>query len=327
MKGGRSLPGEENGEEAFLEVEAVFGLLEDDGLWAIDNFVGDFDAAVGGEAVHDDGVTGGEFEQVGVDLVGGEDGEALGFFSFLTHADPGVGVDDVGILEDVAGFAGGGEIEIGGLAHHTIEEGGFEFEAGGRGDAEFNLEAGAGDHEGAGHVVAVADVGEGFSVEAAGAEVFFDGEEIGHGLAGVGVIGEAVDDGDGGELGEALEFIVLEDAGHDGVGHAGEDACDIGDGFAGAEADFGGGDVEGVSAHVVHGGFEGDAGAEGGFFEDAGEDFAGGDGVIASGGLELFFETFGDVEDVYEGLLGGVGDGDEVEFGHNFHHCSARKIK
>ena len=117
--------------------------------------------------------------------------------------------------------------------------------------------------------------------------------------------------------GEVFEFLVFEDAGHDAVDHAGEDAGDIGDGLAGAQADFGGSDVDGVAAEVIHGGFERDAGAEGGFFEDAGEDFAAGEGVVVAGGFELSFEAFGDVEDVEESFGGVVGHGDEIEFcGH-----------
>ena len=93
------LSAEQHRQQAALEVEAVFGFLEDDALGAVDDFVGDFDAAVGGEAVHDDGVFGGGGEQFGVDLIGPEHAEALGLFGFLAHGNPGVGVDDVGGLD------------------------------------------------------------------------------------------------------------------------------------------------------------------------------------------------------------------------------------
>ena len=95
---------------------------------------------------------------------------------------------------------GGGEIEVGALPHDAFGEFRFQFVARRRGDAEFQAELGAGDHQRAGDVVAVADVGEGESGEFA--EVFLGGHQVGHGLAGVGVIGEAVDDGDGGVAGE-----------------------------------------------------------------------------------------------------------------------------
>ena len=41
--------------DGFLRVHAVFGLVEDDGLRAVEDCVGDFGAAVCGEAVHEDG--------------------------------------------------------------------------------------------------------------------------------------------------------------------------------------------------------------------------------------------------------------------------------
>src|ERR1035437_7211857 len=80
--GRRSLSAEEHGEEAFLEVEAVLGFLEDQRFRAVDDFVGDFHAAVGGEAVHDDGVFGGGAQEGGVDLVRPENGQTLALFRF-----------------------------------------------------------------------------------------------------------------------------------------------------------------------------------------------------------------------------------------------------
>src|SRR5579864_3667421 len=44
------------GHDRVLDVHAVFGLVVDDRLRAIDDGIGDFDAAVGGQAVHVDGV-------------------------------------------------------------------------------------------------------------------------------------------------------------------------------------------------------------------------------------------------------------------------------
>ncbi len=42
--------------DGFLGVQAVFGLVEDDRLRAVEDGVGDLGVAVGGEAVHEDGV-------------------------------------------------------------------------------------------------------------------------------------------------------------------------------------------------------------------------------------------------------------------------------
>ena len=47
------------GENALLRVQAVLGLVEDDGLRTVDHFVGDFLAAVGRQAMHEDRILGG----------------------------------------------------------------------------------------------------------------------------------------------------------------------------------------------------------------------------------------------------------------------------
>ena len=78
--------------DCFLYVEAVFGLIENDGVGAVDGFGGDFFSAVGGQVVHDEGAwrVG---EQLGVDLIGQKNFFACGGFCFLAHAGPDVGVD------------------------------------------------------------------------------------------------------------------------------------------------------------------------------------------------------------------------------------------
>ncbi len=46
---------EQPGQDALLHVHAVGGLLDDDALRAVDHLVGHFLAAVGRQAVHEDG--------------------------------------------------------------------------------------------------------------------------------------------------------------------------------------------------------------------------------------------------------------------------------
>ena len=145
--------------------------------------------------------------------------------------------------------------------------------------------------------------------------MFFGGEEVGHGLAGVRIVGKAVDDGDGGVGGEFLEFAVFEDACHDAVDHAGEDTGDIGDGLAGSQANLVGRDVQRAAAEVVHRDFEGDAGAQRGFFEDAGKGLAFGDLVAAARLLELLLEPPGDIQNVAQKLLRRIGKGNKIHFG------------
>ena len=57
---------------------AVFGLVEDDGLWAVEHCVGDFGVAARGQAVHEDGVARGLLHERFVDLKRAKDWSALG---------------------------------------------------------------------------------------------------------------------------------------------------------------------------------------------------------------------------------------------------------
>jgi len=55
MCGNALCAAEEHEHDGLLGVEAVFGLVEDYGLWTVEDGVGDFGAAVGGKAVHEGG--------------------------------------------------------------------------------------------------------------------------------------------------------------------------------------------------------------------------------------------------------------------------------
>ncbi len=78
-----------------LRMQSVFGLVQHDGVRAVNHLVGDFLAAVGGEAVQDDDVVSGFVHQVFVDLELGEVSAAPNGLFLLAGADPDVGVDHV----------------------------------------------------------------------------------------------------------------------------------------------------------------------------------------------------------------------------------------
>ncbi len=82
--------------DGLLGVHAVFGLVEDDGLRAVEDGIGDFGVAVRGQAVHEDGIGLRVGHQLFVDLEGLEDGRAAGGFVLQAHAGADVGVDGVG---------------------------------------------------------------------------------------------------------------------------------------------------------------------------------------------------------------------------------------
>src|SRR6476469_6051177 len=92
------LAAEKPSEDSLLDVEAVGSLLDDEAMGSVDYFVGDFLAAVGGEAMHEI-CFGCAFHEAGVDLIGGEIRAAARSFCFLTHAGPDVGVDRDGAFD------------------------------------------------------------------------------------------------------------------------------------------------------------------------------------------------------------------------------------
>ncbi len=74
-------------------MQAVFRLVEHDGARRINHLIGDFQAAVSGEAVEEHGARLGVGHQIGVDLVRRKNGGARLGFAFLPHAGPDIGID------------------------------------------------------------------------------------------------------------------------------------------------------------------------------------------------------------------------------------------
>jgi hypothetical protein len=64
---------EEPHQDSFLNVEAILGLVEDYRVRGVDDFVGDFPAAMSWQTVHEQGMGRGFSHEFGVDLVRGED--------------------------------------------------------------------------------------------------------------------------------------------------------------------------------------------------------------------------------------------------------------
>ena len=132
----------EDGEDGFLGVEAVFCFCEDGVGVGFEDFGGDFLFAVGGEAVHDEDVFAGAGDEVGVDLVGLEVGDAFSGFIFLAHADPDVGVEDVGVFDGFDGVRFDGDV----AAFEFAEEFGGRLVAFGGADDELEAEFFSGPH-------------------------------------------------------------------------------------------------------------------------------------------------------------------------------------
>src|SRR5882757_8704428 len=82
---------DEPGEESFLGVEAVLGLVPDGAGRAVEDLVGDLPAAVGGQAVQDDGAGSRPAQELGVDLQRAKGADAVQAVVLLAHGGPGVG--------------------------------------------------------------------------------------------------------------------------------------------------------------------------------------------------------------------------------------------
>ena len=281
---------EQGVQDGFLHVHPIFGLVEDDGLRAVENFGRNFEAAVRRKTVHENSFGRGHGHEFGVDLIGREDRSARFGFRLEAHTGPSVGIDGLRARD---GFARvGEEFDFGfGFAGDAFGIGdnfGKRLIVGRRGDLHVHAETRGEIQERVADVVAVAHVGE---FEAAKlAEFFFEREEIGERLAGMEFVGKGVDDGNAGIGGHFVENFLRVDTSHDAVDPAVEIAGDVSDGFAGAERSGGLRMVEEdhAAAHALDADVEGDTGAQRGLFENQSDEFAGeGRGIAARTSLHV----------------------------------------
>ena len=203
------------------------------------------------QAVHDLDLRAGQLEQFPVDLVVPERRQAHVVLGLLAHARERVGVDDVGALDGGAHVVG--ELDApAGLTGVLLCP---------RDDVHVGAVAGrgAGDHVHPGlgadlgervrDVVAVADVDEPHALEAP--DVLADGRRVGHAVAGVMVVDEAVDHRDLAVGGEVLDVLLGEGADHDAVDVAAHHVGGVPDGLADAQLDVGGVEEDGLGAELL----------------------------------------------------------------------------
>jgi hypothetical protein len=197
-------------------------------------------------------------EQILVEPEGGEVGTAALGLLLVAHADPDVGVEDVG--------AGGGVARV---VRQLGAVGVVELVAVGGGDDDFDVGQPAGDRQRAGDVVAVADIGEAQAGEVA--EALAQGHQVGEGLAGVVARGERVDDGDFRLGRQLLHLLVGAGADRDRVDVAREDSGGVANRLAARELQLVAAQHDRRPAQLGDGDLEGDAGARRGPFEDEGD--------------------------------------------------------
>ena len=116
------------------------------------------------------------------------------------------------------------------------------------------------------------------------AAMLLEGHDIGHDLAGMGGVGQRVDDGHGGVLGKLQQARMIGGADHDRIDIARQHLGRIADRLGAAELHFGAGEEQRLAAELAHADIEGDAGAGRGLLEDhrqhlAGQRLVGGAGL------------------------------------------------
>ena len=116
------------------------------------------------------------------------------------------------------------------------------------------------------HIVAVAGPGDGLAVDRAA--MLLEGHDVGHELAGMGVVGQPVDDRHGGVLGQFEQPLMRGGADHDRIDIARQHLGRVGDGLGAAELHFGAGQHDGLAAELAHADVEGDARARRRLVED-----------------------------------------------------------
>ena len=214
-------------------MQAILGLVPHHALRAIEHLGGDFFTAVRGQTMQEDGVRCRQCHEWRVDLIQRKSEGTLRLLLLLPHRGPHVGGHHVGAGRSLARIAqqvhhprrhaSAQEIVVGIVSLRTRQ---LEGEAQMRG--RFNPRVG--------HVVAVTDPGDRLPADVA--QVLLDGEDIGQDLAGMGQIGEAVDDGHLGILGQRFHVRVCEGPDHDPVHVSVEHPGRIGNGLTTTQLDI-----------------------------------------------------------------------------------------
>ena len=135
-----------------------------------------------GQAVEKDGPRGGPTHQGLVDLVAREGVFPLTPLMLLAHRDPDVGAHGVGAGHGLGRIVRRGDGHA--VTPGSVHGDGVQLVAGRAGQPDIDPGQCAGQRQAAGHVVAVADPGQGATGQVAPA--LLEGEQVGEGLAGVG---------------------------------------------------------------------------------------------------------------------------------------------
>ena len=221
----------------------------------------------------------------------------------LVHRDPGVGDHAVGTAHGVLRRAGEGDLCA--VLPRPFDETVVGVAALGRRDVQPEAEAGRALEQGVQHVVAVAGPGEQPVPDAAA--MLLERHDVGHDLAGMGVVRQAVDHRYRGVFGQLDQPVVLQRADHDRVDVAREDLRGIGDRLRTSELHLRSGEHDGLAAELAHRHVERHAGARRRLVEDHRQHLAV-EGAIAFTGLEAALALPGIIENGAQILSGNAGE-------------------
>ena len=236
-----------------------------------------------------------------VDLVPLEHQLPLVGLPLLAHGGPHVGVEHVGVLrrgQDVRGALEQAGVVLGKGQHLRV---GLVVRRAGDGHLHPALQAP--DDEGVGHVVPVADVAQLQPFQLA--LVLPDGHQVGQHLAGVAEIGEAVDHGDGGILGQGLHLLLGEGADHNAVTEPGEHPGRVLHRLVPADLAVLVGEVDGVAPQLVDARLKGHPGPGGALLKNHGQGLPCEEGV-GDARLAHGLQLVGGVQDLQDLFAGEV---------------------
>ena len=270
-------------------MQAVLRLAEDGVGMLLEDLGGDLLAPVSRQAVEDVGAGSGRLHDAFIDLIAGELRGAMVGLLLLAHADPDIGVEDVGSPCGLLGVFRDGDLGI-----RAGKQIGGRAVAGRAGKTEFEAQARRGPDPGSPHVaVGVADEGDLHAVERA--TEFPDRLQVGQNLAGMLLVGEGVDGRDAGKPCKGFDIGLLEGADNGSVDHPTKDPRGVFDRFPATQLDLAGGEEEDIAAEFADTDLETDARAGRGLGEEETPALAGkGAGGVAAPG---FLEPGGEVED------------------------------
>ena len=204
------------------------------------------------------------------------------------------------------------EIQLGHLRHDPVDVVARTARSpAGDGEDEPHAELAARDRQRPGDVVAVADERERPALERA--EVLLDGHQVRHRLAGVAVVGQAVDDRHAWSTARARSIFACSNVRAMMPSHMPEStratSCT---GSRVPRPTSSSRRMQPAAAEVRHRDGEADARAQARLLEDHRQRLAGQERIVPAGLLELLLQPLRDVEHVPKLVGGVIGDGDEV---------------